>query len=60
MALADKSDRARVIYVCEGCEAKSTIKDELKHDNEKHKDESLKRTVKKTCERSGRGMHVGK
>jgi len=58
--LADKSDRARVLWVCEGCEAKHPVKDEVKHDAEKHKDPAVKNTLKKTCEKSGRGVHFGK
>lgn len=58
--LEDKSDRARVVWVCEACSAKSYFKDEVKHDTSKHPEGEKAPAVKKSCEKSGRGVHFTK
>jgi hypothetical protein len=55
--MEEKSDKARVVYVCEGCDGRSPVKDDIKHDEEKHKDKKEKK-IKKTCEKSGATPHV--
>jgi hypothetical protein len=49
-------DKCLVIYVCEGCGARSPIKAILKHDEAKDKD-AKKKGVKRTCEKSGSAPH---
>lgn len=58
--LAEKTDKCKAVWVCEGCEAKALLKDDVKHDEEKHKDPMKKKDVKKSCEKSGSGWHVTK
>ena len=55
--MEEKIDKSRVLYVCEGCEAKSPVQADVKHDEEKHKDKKEKK-IKKTCEHSGTAPHV--
>ena len=50
-------DKCLVIYVCEGCGAKSPVKASIKHDEEKDK-QAKKRTTKRTCEKSGTAPHA--
>lgn len=48
--------RAVVMYKCDICEGTSLTKDGVTHDDEKHKTKTAK-TVRKTCELSGTGLH---
>jgi len=52
-----KLDKCLVIYVCEGCGAKGPVKAGIKHDEEKDK-QAKKRTLKRTCEKSGTPPHA--
>ena len=50
----ETTNRARVQYVCSGCDAKSYWKDQVKHDESKKDD---KKEIKKTCTESGKKPH---
>lgn len=54
--LQEEKDTALVIYVCEGCGAKSPVKDLVKHDEEKDK-KAGKNALKRSCEKSGKAPH---
>ncbi len=45
-----------MVYVCSACEAKSPVKDDIKHDAEKDKGKKVE--IKKTCDKSGTAPHV--
>jgi hypothetical protein len=55
--MEEKSDKARVVFVCELCDGRSPVKDSIKHDEAKHKDKKEAK-IKKTCEKSGTAPHA--
>ncbi len=54
--LEEKAEKAMVLYVCEGCGAKSPVKGGIAHDEAKDK-AAPKKGEKRVCEKSGTFPH---
>ena len=54
----EKNESCKVIYICTGCEGRSPVAADIKHDEDKHKESKKAKAAKRTCEESGNGRHV--
>jgi hypothetical protein len=55
--LKEDASKCLVVYTCKNCGASSPIQNQVKHDDEKHKEKKDKATAR-TCEKSGTAPHT--
>jgi hypothetical protein len=57
--LAEKTDKCLAMWGCMGCGMRTPFKEEFKHNDAAHAQMGAKKSMTRTCEKSGQPPHVG-